>query len=565
MTNFRIIHINEQTHCEMIKVSHRRVQIVFFSVLAVLLTLVLRIFDLSIFNFGDFQHGSISYNKDIHMRNNLVDRNGIILASTLPTASAYINPAQFINPVQSLELISKELNINVKELAGRISAGKSFVWLKRHITPHEQQKLHNLGIPGVYFVKDQKRIYPHKNLFSHIIGLVDIDNKGVSGLEASFNNQLNDINQRTLQTSLDSKIQYIVKQELENAITTHNAIGGTAIVMDVHTGELVSVVSLPDFDPSNISSIDNKTLFNQATLGVYEMGSVLKPVTIAMALDSGKINVRDSFDVSTPLKINNFTINDYRGKGGFLSVPEVLMYSSNRGVAHMIRKVGVKKQREYFKKLGLLSSIGIEVPETSNPIYPSEARWKELSSVTMSFGHGISITPIHLIQAFSAIVNDGIFRKATLIKGRGDEAIGKRVFSSKTSSLMNRMLRLVTEGGSSRQAGFNDYLVGAKTGTAEKIINGRYSKTVNLALCVGAFPINNPKYSILILVDEPKASKLTFGFATGGWIAAPVISKIVSRIAPILNIAPVDEKDPKVINALYIDYKPMYKQYAHAR
>jgi cell division protein FtsI (penicillin-binding protein 3) len=565
MTNFRIIHINEQTHCEMIKVSHRRVQIVFFSVLAVLLTLVLRIFDLSIFNFGDFQHGSISHNKDMHMRNNLVDRNGIILASTLPTASAYINPAQFINPVQSLELISKELNINVKELAGRISAGKSFIWLKRHITPHEQQKLHNLGIPGVYFVKDQKRIYPHKNLFSHIIGLVDIDNKGVSGLEASFNNQLNDINQRALQTSLDSKIQYIVKQELENAITTHNAIGGTAIVMDVHTGELVSVVSLPDFDPSNIGSIDNKTLFNQATLGVYEMGSVLKPVTIAMALDSGKINVRDSFDVSTPLKINNFTINDYRGKGGFLSVPEVLMYSSNRGVAHMIRKVGVKKQKEYFKKLGLLSSIGIEVPETSNPIYPSEARWRELSSVTMSFGHGISITPTHLIQAFSAIVNGGIFREATLIKGQGDEVTGKRVFSSKTSSLMNRMLRLVTEGGSSRQAGFNDYLVGAKTGTAEKIINGRYSKTVNLALCVGAFPINNPKYSILILVDEPKASKLTFGFATGGWIAAPVISKIVSRIAPILNIAPIDEKDPKVINALYIDYKPMYKQYAHAR
>jgi cell division protein FtsI (penicillin-binding protein 3) len=565
MTNFRIIQINEESSCEMIKISHRRVQIIFFSVLAVLLTLVLRIFDLSVFNFGEFQKGSTLYSKDFPMRNNIVDRNGIILASTLPTASAYLNLLEFRSSTKSLELISKELNINQNELEEKLALQKKFIWLKRHITPHEQQSLHNLGIPGVYFVKDQKRIYPHKNLFSHIVGLVDIDNNGVSGLESSFNTQLNDSAQAAVQTSLDSKIQYIVKQELGDAITTHNAIGGSAIVMDVHTGELVSVVSLPDFDPSNISNVDGKKLFNQATLGVYEMGSVLKPITLAMALDSQKIDIHDYFDVSTPLKINNFVINDYRGKGGFLSVPEVLMYSSNRGVSQMIRKVGVKKQKEYFKKLGLLSSTSIEVPETSNSIYPSEARWKELSSITMSFGHGISMTPIHLIQAFSAIVNDGVFRKATLIKGQNDENSGKRVFSSKTSNLMNKMLRLTAEGGSARKASFNDYLVGAKTGTAEKITNGRYNKNLNITLCVGVFPINNPKYIVLVLVDEPKGSKSTFGFATGGWIAAPVISNIVSRIAPILNIAPVDEKDPKIIKALYIDYKPFHQQYAHAR
>ncbi|WP_323732699.1 peptidoglycan D,D-transpeptidase FtsI family protein [Candidatus Bandiella euplotis] len=499
------------------------------------------------------------------MRNNIVDRNGIILASTLPTASAYINPTHFINPEESLSMIAREIDVNQKEIREKLRISKNFIWLKRHITPHEQQKLHNLGMPGVYFVKDQKRIYPHKNLFSHIIGLVDIDNNGISGIESSFNKSLQDPNEQAVQISLDSKIQYIVKQELENAITTHSAIGGTAIVMDVHTGELISIVSLPDFDPSNIGNINSKKLFNQATLGVYEMGSVLKPMTLAMALDSGKINIREHFDVSTPLKINHYQINDYRGKGGFLSVPEVLMYSSNRGVVQMIRKVGVKKQKEYLKKLGLLSKISLEIPETSSPIYPSDARWKELSSATISFGHGISMTPVHLVQAFSAIVNKGIFRKATLIKGNNDEIEGRKVFSSNTSALMNKMLRRTAEDGSAKKASFNDYLVGAKTGTAEKIINGRYNKNLNIALCAGAFPINDPKYSILVLIDEPKPNKINFGFATGGQVSAPVISNIVSRIAPILNIAPIDTTDPKIIEALYIDYQPMYKRYADAR
>jgi cell division protein FtsI (penicillin-binding protein 3) len=528
----------------------------------VLLTLILRIFDLSIFNYSDLQ--SITQNKnEINIRNNIVDRNGIILASTLPTASAYIYPKHFTNSIQSLKSISRIIDINIDELNERLIKNKHFIWLKRHLTPLEQQALHNLGIPGIHFVDDQKRIYPHKNLFSHLVGLVDIDNNGISGLESSFNEHLKDPTKTDIQTSLDTRIQYIVKQELNNVVKLHDAIGGTAIVMDVNTGELISSVSLPDFNPYDTREISNKKLFNQATLGVYEMGSVLKALTLAIGIDSNEINLSDSFDVSTPIKIDTYKIKDYRGgKGGILSIPEILMYSSNIGVAHIIKEVGITKQKEYFKKLGMLTKINIEVPEKSNPIFPTDRRWKELRSITMSYGHGISMTPIHLIQTFAAIVNNGILRKATIIKDKNNESSGKQIFKPQTSSLMNKILRLSATKGFAKRANVDQYLVGAKTGTAEKIVNGKYSKKLNIALCAAAFPINDPKYAIVILVDEPKQNSINHGFATGGMVAAPVVSSIVSKIAPILDLAPIDHNDPKISKALYVDYKPMYKRFA---
>ncbi|MFK7760918.1 MAG: peptidoglycan D,D-transpeptidase FtsI family protein [Candidatus Midichloriaceae bacterium] len=562
MSSIKIIYTNEASDCEVIQTSHRRIQIVFFSMFIVLLTLILRIFDLSIFNYSDLQSIAQGEN-EVNIRNNIVDRNGIILASTLPTASAYIYPKHFTNSIQSLKSISKVININIDALEERLIKNKHFIWLKRHLTPLEQQTLHNLGIPGIHFVNDQKRIYPHKNLFSHLVGLVDIDNNGISGLESSFNEDLKDPTKTDIQTSLDTRIQYIVKQELNNVIKLHDAIGGTAIVMDVNTGELISSVSLPDFNPYDAKEIANKKLFNQATLGVYEMGSVLKALTLAIGIDSGEINLSDSFDVSTPIKIDTYKIKDYRGgKGGVLSIPEILMYSSNIGVAHIIKEVGISKQKEYFKKLGLLTKINIEVPEKSNPIFPTDRRWKELRSITMSYGHGISMTPVHLIQTFSAIVNNGILRKATIIKDKNNENSGKQIFKPQTSSLMNKILRLTATSGFARRANVDQYLVGAKTGTAEKIINGKYSKKLNIALCAAAFPMNDPKYAIIILVDEPKQNNINHGFATGGMVAAPVVSSIVSKIAPILDLAPIDHNNPKISKALYVDYKPMYKRFA---
>jgi cell division protein FtsI (penicillin-binding protein 3) len=565
MSSFKIIHVNEKVSCEVLKTSHIRVQIVFFAVLALLLILVLRIFDISVFSLNEMQYSSNSNNKDIHIRKNITDRNGVILASTLPTASAYIYPKHFAHHDLSLTLIAQEIQINPHEIKEKLAQNNNFIWLKRHLTPNEQQRLHDLGVPGIYFMNDQKRIYPHKNLFSHIVGLVDIDNKGISGIEASFNSVLQDDTNQDLQITLDAKIQYIAKQELANAIDMHDAAGGAAIIMDIHTGELLSSVSLPDFDPYNIHDIKNEKFFNRATLGVYELGSVFKTLAVAMAIDSEKITVRDSFNVSTPLKINSYTIGDYRGgKGGVLSVPEILMYSSNIGVAQIVQEVGIPIQKDYFKKLGLLSKINLEIPEISDPIYPSDHRWKEVSSITMGYGHGISVTPVHFIQAFSAVVNDGIFKKATLVKGKSDGTKDRRVFKKKTSLLMKNILRLTAKSGSAKYANINKYLVGGKSGTASIAQKGGYSKHLNITTCAGAFPMNNPKYSILVVVDKPKANKINYGFTTGGMIAAPVVSKIISRIAPILNIAPVDHNAPEITKALYVNYKPMYKRYAKA-
>ena len=563
MSTSKIIYINEELGCNTLKTSHRRIQIVFFCMLTIVLLLVLRVFDLSMFSYNDLK----PINKKettLNIRRNIIDRNGVILASTLPTASAYIYPKHFSNPIKSLTTISKVLDININELEERLINNKHFVWLKRHLTPVQQQKLHNLGLPGIYFMNDQKRIYPQKNLFSHIVGLVDIDNNGISGLESFFDDHLkNPSNTENIKTSLDTRIQYIVKQELSDVIKLHDAIGGTAIVMDVNSGEIISSVSLPDYNPHNTQTTINKKFFNQATLGVYEMGSVLKSLTLAIGIDSGEISLNDSFDVSTPIKVDNYSIGDYRGgKGGLLSVPEILMYSSNIGVAHIIKEVGINKQKEYFKKLGMLSKINIEVPEKSSPIFPSDKRWRELRSITMSYGHGISMTPVHLIQTFSAIVNNGVFKKATIVKDQNKEDSGKQIFKQSTSLLMNKILRLSATKGFAKKANSNQYLVGAKTGTAEKIINGKYHKKLNIALCVAAFPMNDPKYSVLILIDEPKQNKINHGFATGGMVAAPVISKIVTKIAPILGVAPIDHNDPRITKALYVNYKPMYKRFA---
>ena len=564
MTNLKVIYVNEESNAAVLSTSYRRVQIAFFTILALLITLVLRLFDLSVFNLGELQYKTSSYSKNISIRRDITDRNGIVLASTLPTASAYIYPKHFIATDHSFTLIAKNFNIDTKELKKRIANNQHFVWLKRDLSPKDQEKLHNLGILGVHFIKDQKRVYPHKNLFSHIVGLVDIDNRGISGLESSFNIYLQDDTKQELQTTLDAKVQYVVKQELENTIKQHEAKGGIAVVMDVRTGELLSSVSLPDFDPHSIDTTNTDTFFNKATLGVYEMGSVLKILTLAMGIDAGIISIDDSFDVSAPLKIGKYQIKDYgRRRGDILSVPEILMYSSNIGVGKIIQEVGVQKQKEYFKKFGMLSKINTEVPEISNPIYPVNYRWKELSAITMSYGHGISITPIHLIQAFSAIVNGGVFKKATLIKGNNEQISEKRILKQKTSSLMNKLLRLTAESGFAKRANVNEYLIGAKTGTAEKITNGKYNKKLNTALCIAAFPMNDPKYALLIAVDEPKRNEINHGFATGGMVAAPAVASIVSKIAPILNVTPVDHTNPRIIETLYIKQKPMYKGYAN--
>lgn len=494
-------------------------------------------------------------------RANIVDRNGELLASNIITASAYAHPNHIINIDQAAtQLEELKIGLNKKNLLKLFSSKKSFVWIKRHLTPQEQQKIHDLGFPGIYFSRDERRIYPHGSLFSHILGYANIDGQGIAGLERMYNGQLQHLAKQNvdLQLSLDVRVQNVLKTEIQKGIEEQSAIGGSGIVMNVNNGEILGMLSLPDFDPHHPDKELRKNFFNQNTLGVYEMGSTFKVFTVAMGLDMGAIKLNDDFDVSRPLRIGKFTINDYRGKGGRLSVPEILQYSSNLGAAQIAQLVTIKNQKNYLRKLGLFAELKEEVPETTKPLYPDDKNWREASLITISYGHGMAVTPIHLAQSFSSVVNGGLLYKPQLLLQPHEKNHGRRVFKSTTSETMRKLLMLVAQEGSAQKAKIDEYLVGGKTGTTEKNNGKHYNKKANIAIFIGAFPMNKPEYLVLVIIDEAKANKKNFGFTTGGMIAAPIAKNIIEKIAPILNIQAQDYKDLKLLQTMQLDYTPRY-------
>ncbi|MGQ0663362.1 MAG: peptidoglycan D,D-transpeptidase FtsI family protein [Pseudomonadota bacterium] len=484
-------------------------------------------------------------------RADIVDRNGELLATSLATASLYANPKLVLDPADAAAQLARVLSgLTEKEVKERLSSERSFVWLRRNLSPRQQYAVNRLGIPGLFFQREERRVYPHGHLGAHVVGFSGIDNRGLAGIEQSFDDQLKQSNE-ALRLSLDIRIQHIVREELARSVEEFRAIGGTAIVLDVDTGEALAMVSLPDFDLNNPGPADPNARFNRATLGTYEMGSTFKIFTAAMALDFGTVTLRSGYDASKPIKISRFTISDYHGQNRYLTVPEIFMYSSNIGAAKMALEVGTARQRDFLGRVGLLKPAAIELPEVGAPIVPHP--WREINSLTVAFGHGLSVSPLQLAAAAAAIVNGGIMRPATILKRPDFEpARGERVISPLTSEQMRRLMRLVVERGTGRPAQAPGYLVGGKTGTADKIIDGRYRKTALISSFVGAFPMTRPRLVVLAMLDEPKGNKSTLGYATGGWVAAPIIGRVVSRIAPVLGIEPVDETLPDLRDQLFI-------------
>ena len=558
MSKVQVIQINGEEQQSFLKIIQERINIVTICILFVLLIEIIRILELSIVS--GFSEQTTEYEDDIThtQRKNITDRNGVIIAANIPTASAYIYPKHFRE--ESLERVLRYSSTPNDDFKKHYYKNKNFVWLKRHLSPKKQQEIHNLGLPGIYFIDDQKRIYPHNNLFSHVIGTVDIDNKGISGIESYIDKVADTVSKKQLQTSLDVNVQYSVKETLQESIDIHNAKGGNAVVMDVNSGEVISSVSLPDFNPNHITKISKKH-FNQVSLGVYELGSIFKPLSVAIAFDTNNIKSTDYFDITKIIRFNKHIVKDYRGgKKRPLSVPEIVMYSSNIGIANIVQSFGIKIQKDYFQRLGLLDPITIEIPEIATSIYPSDCRWGELRSVTMGFGHGISVTPIHFIQAFSTLVNGGILHKSTLLRDNKNN-YATRVFKKNTSLTMNKILYLTALKGTAKNANALEYIVGGKTGTAEIVTNGKYNKDLNRAVCVAAFPMHNPKYAIFVMIDEPKNNKVNFGFTTGGMIAAPVMRQIIEKIAPILDVQPTEQNSPTIEKALYINDKPVINKF----
>ena len=470
-------------------------------------------------------------------RGNIFDRNHNLLATTINVSSLSINPHEVLNideTISKLKVIFP--SIDKKTLLKKINSKKHHVNLVREITPKEHIAVLNLGIEGIKVESVNKRIYPNNSLASHVLGNTDIDGKGIAGIEKSFDTNLKIGENVTL--SIHGGIQHILKTNLLEQINKFEAEGGAGIIMDAKNGEIYALASLPDYNANNYKNITNDKLFNKATKGIYELGSTLKLITAAVAFESGLIKENEVFDVSKPLKISSRTISDFHPLNYAINIPEVIVRSSNIGSAKIAEKFGSSIQLQYLKSLGLMDKLSLEIPETSKPLVRTDA--KLLTTMTISYGHGIAITPAHLTSATATIVNGGIRISPTLLIPTSINN-NKRIFSEETSMKMRSIMRLVVSNkyGTAKKAEAPGYLVGGKTGTAEKVsASGRYLKKQNIVAFTAGFPMNNPRFVITVMIDNPKGQKSSFGYRTAGWVVAPVVSKIVSRIAPILGIKP---------------------------
>lgn len=501
----------------------------------------LRLVDLMLLSSGGTARpartASASVPAPIASRADIVDRNGVIVATNLPTVNLYADALKVPDARHATDKLLKVLpDLKYDDVLRRLETGQRFIYLARHLTPQQQQEINDLGIPGFGFEAAQRRIYPHGQLFSHVVGATDADNIGVAGVERTFNESLTQ-GVDPLRLSLDVRVQHVVRETLAASVTRYRAAAGSAVVMDVSTGEVISMVSLPDFDPKAMGTASTDSRFNRATLGVYEMGSTFKLFTAAMALEVGSANLSTVIDASQNMKYGRFTISDYHGLYRPMTVPEVLIHSSNIGAAKMALAAGIETQKTYMKKLGFLSPLRLELPETGSPQYPQN--WREINAVTISYGHGLSVTPIHVANAVSALVNGGIKYAPTIVK-RDAAPEGERIVSTKTSDAIRALMRLIVVDGSGRQAEAKGYLVGGKTGSAEKItFQGGYSQSSNHTSFVGAFPIDAPRYVVLVMLDEPKGTRETANFATAGWNSAPTVGRIVNQIGPMLGVYPM--------------------------
>jgi cell division protein FtsI (penicillin-binding protein 3) len=480
-------------------------------------------------------------------RGEIVDRNGVVLATNLETWSLYANPQQIMDVDEAVARLTDLLpDVNPITIHMKLTSGRSFEWLKRNLTPTQRYAVNRLGLPGLYFQQEDRRVYPQGRLTAHVTGFTDIDNHGLAGIEQAFDDVLRE-GHRQIALSLDIRIQNIVREETAQAIADFHAIGGAGMVMDIETGELLAMVSLPDFDPNSAGDAPDDARFNRNTLGVYEMGSTFKLFNTAMALDSGTIELTDSFDAVHPIRIGRFTIHDFHPEHRWLTVSEIIKYSSNLGSARIAEKAGTALQKDYMARFGMLKPVRLELPELGLPLYPGD--WKPINTLTIAYGHGIAVTPLHLIAGVAGLIDGGVYRPVTIMKRDGSVPFGgRRVIAEKTSGEIRQLMRLVVESGTGKSANVPGYLVGGKTGTAEKQQGHHYIANARLASFIAAFPMNAPRYAILVMVDEPKPNASSHGYATAGWVAAPAVGRVIQRMAPLLGIEPMPDEAPEAEN-----------------
>ncbi len=485
-------------------------------------------------------------------RGDVVDRDGQSRAVTIDAWTIGIQPAQVIGDkfalAQKLSVLMPEKD--AATYLGMLRSKRKFYYLRRRAAPGLVDAINALGEPGMALSREPDRLYPQTALAAHVLGYTDVDGNGSAGIERAFNDRLQDPAQRgaPLKLSISSPIQQALEHELQGAVTQFSAIGASGIIMNIHTGEILAMTSLPQLNPNAAGNGSPEARFNRATLGVYELGSTFKPFTVAMAMDAGVVkSLGQMYPCPGALHVAGRTINDTHPFNRACSVAEIMMESSNIGSAQIAQQLGSARQREFLKKMGFLDKVEVELRERGRTLSPGN-NWNLVETMTVGFGHGIAVTPLHLASGYATLFNGGIYRPATLIKVDAGHKVapGRRVFSEDTSYKMRSLLRLVVTKGTGKKADAPGYRVGGKTGTAEKYHN----RSLKVTSFAGVFPMEEPRFVMVMMLDEPKATAETYGFSTAGWNIAPAFSRTVSRIAPMLGVRPDKKREANMAEVL---------------
>jgi len=510
-----------------------RIRIGVVAFLFMLLIAVVRLAEISLFSSSEHRRVLPDVNKTT--RADLTDRQGELLATTLETYSLYAEPRRIWNASETASLLSAiRPHFNVTKLQEKLERDRSFIWLERGLTPKERQAVFDLGLPGLGFRKEPKRVYPRETLASHMVGFTNVDMIGMAGAERAFETELKADNAPSISLSMDLRVQFALTDELMKAREKFDALDASGVVMDIRTGELIAMASVPNFNPNDQGATSPETRFNHAAMSTYDLGSVFKPLTMAMALQDGVADQVEMFPVQKPYKVLRKYIRDDHPSEVPLNMRGVLGESSNRGTAMIAQRIGAERQQYHLKNLGLLNRVDYELAESAKP--QVQKNWGEMATVTVSYGHGLSVTPLALTAAIGGMLNDGIYVTPTVRKHSvASPAVGRRVFRSEVSQDMVDMMRYVVTDGTGRKANISGYGVMGKTGTAEKpSAQGGYDETRLVTSFVAAFPHSSPRYAMIVTLDEPKAIEGTHGYATAGWNAAPTAGNVIRRIGPIL-------------------------------
>ncbi len=487
-------------------------------------------------------------------RADILDRNGTVIATSLPAINLYIRSTPFHDPknnldinetIESLKAVFSDFN--EQAFRERMSRPNRLVPIRKYLTPAELKYIYALGIPAIELENSYRRHYPQDELFAHPIGMAGRDGGGLSGMEYSLDKDIRNAKQ-PFETSLDIRLQQIMAENLNKQMNIFSARSASGILTNIHTGEVLAMVSLPTYNPNDNKSFQGDSRRNRI-LQVSEPGSTLKAVNAAIGLENKTISLDDFFDAREPLQISRFTIKDFHGQKRILSLPDVLIHSSNIGSALIAETFGKDIQRQYLKNLGFLERPQGEFLEHGKPLFPSKNNWGITEMTTISYGHGIAVSPLQMARAYGALANGGWQYNLTLKKKQPYDTIeATRVFSEETSTKMRALLRLVVMYGSGKKANIKGYNIAGKTGTAEKVIKGQYSKTVSYTSFAGFFPADDPQYAMILSIDEPKPTAETYGYATAGWVVAPIFGEIVKEISPILGVKPRFGVDPQYTN-----------------